>query len=229
MSASRGITLRSIQRCVSHEMSATEFVVARHVETVWNREGRIQGHMDSPLTLEGIAQAKALANRLRGSRFDLLLSSDLGRASATARYIAAETGLTVVLDARLRERHYGIFQGMTRAEAQAAHPEIYRRYGEEDIAFAIPGGESTQACFERSIGCLEELAVYRPGQRILVVTHGGVVDGLYRHTTGLPHVGSRVFSMVNGSLNEFLFERGTWHLKSWADIAHLAGNPLDDV
>lgn len=169
------------------------------------------GHLDSPLTLEGIAQAKALGNRLRGSRFDLLLSSDLGRASATARYIAAETGLTVVLDARLRERHYGIFQGMTRAEAQAAHPEIYRRYSEEDIAFAIPGGESTQACFERSIGCLEELAVYRPGQRILVVTHGGVVDGLYRHTTGLPHVGSRVFTMVNGVLtNSSLSEgRGT--------------------
>ena len=210
-------------------MSATQFVVVRHVETMWNRDGRIQGHLDSPLTSEGVAQAMALASRLRGTRFDFLVSSDLGRASTTARYIASETGMTVVLDPRLRERHYGIFQGMTRAQAQAEHPEIYRRYSEEDVAFAIPGGESTQACFERSIGCLEGLAACRPGQRILVVTHGGVVDGLYRHTTGLPHVGSRVFTMVNGSLNEFLFEHGQWRLKSWADVAHLGGKPLDDV
>lgn len=210
-------------------MSATQFVVVRHVETVWNREGRIQGHLDSPLTPDGIAQAMALANRLRGTQFDLLVSSDLGRAAATARHIARETGLTVTLDSRLRERNYGIFQGMTRAEAQAAYPEIYRRYSEEDVTHVIPGGESTLRCFERSIGCLKELDACRPGQRILVITHGGVVDGLYRMTTGLPHIGSRVFTMVNGSINEFLFERGKWYLKTWADVAHLAGNPLDEV
>lgn len=210
-------------------MSATQFVVVRHVETVWNREGRIQGHLDSPVTPEGIAQAQALATRLRGIKFDLFVSSDLGRARATAGYIAAEIGMDAVLDPRLRERNYGIFQGMTRGEAQATHPEVYRRYSEEDVAFALPGGESTQACFERSVGCLEEIAACRPGQRILVVTHGGVVDGLYRHTMRLPHVGSRVFSMVNGSLNQFLYERGKWHLESWADVAHLDGNPLDDV
>lgn len=210
-------------------MSATQFVVVRHVETVWNREGRIQGHLDSPVTAEGIAQAQALATRLRGTKFDLFVSSDLGRARATAAYIAAEIGMEAVLDPRLRERNYGIFQGMTRTEAKATHPEVYRRYSEEDVAFAIPGGESTQACFERSVGCLEELAACRPGQRLLVVTHGGVIDGLYRHTMRLPHVGSRVFSMINGSLNQFFYERGEWHLESWADVAHLDGNPLDDV
>lgn len=210
-------------------MSATQFILVRHVETLWNRQGRIQGHLDSPLTAEGIAQAQALAKRLSGTKYDLFVSSDLGRARATAAYIATEIAMEPVLDMRLRERHYGIFQGMTRAEAKATHPEVYRRYSDEDVEFAIPGGESTQACFARSVGCLEELAACRPGQRILVVTHGGVVDGLYRHTKKLPHVGSRVFSMVNGSLNEFLYERGEWHLKSWADVAHLEGTPLDDV
>lgn len=210
-------------------MNATQFVIVRHVETVWNREGRIQGHLDSPITAEGIAQAQALARRLRGTEYDLLVSSDLGRARSTAAYISAEIGMEVVLDARLRERHYGILQGMTRVEARATHPEVYRRYSETDVAFAIPGGESTQACFERSVGCLEELAAYRPKQRILVVTHGGVIDGLYRHTMRLPHVGSRVFSMVNGSLNQFLYECGEWRLESWADVAHLDGNSLDDV
>ncbi|WP_231497721.1 MULTISPECIES: histidine phosphatase family protein [unclassified Methylibium] len=128
--------------------------------------------------------------------------------------------------ARAPLRH---FPGHDACRGQGDSSEVYRRYSDEDVEFAIPGGESTQACFARSVGCLEELAACRPGQRILVVTHGGVVDGLYRHTKKLPHVGSRVFSMVNGSLNEFLYERGEWHLKSWADVAHLEGTPLDDV
>ena len=71
-------------------MAATQFVVVRHVETEWNRDGRIQGHLDSPLTSEGITQAQTLARRLSEMRFDLLVSSDLGRASATAAYIATE-------------------------------------------------------------------------------------------------------------------------------------------
>lgn len=215
-----------VMRC---EMDATQFVVVRHVETVWNREGRIQGHLDSPLTAQGITQAMALAKRLSESRFDLLVSSDLGRARVTAEYIAAKTGLAIVLDARLRERHYGIFQGMTRPEAQSTYPEIYRRYSQEDVAFAIPGGESSQVCFERSIGYLRQIAATRAGQRILIVTHGGVVDGLHRHTMGLPHVGSRAFTVVNGSLNHFLYENGEWRMESAADVAHLGGNPLDDV
>jgi len=210
-------------------MAATQFVVVRHVETEWNRDGRIQGHMDSPLTSEGITQAQALARRLGEIQFDLLVSSDLGRASATAAYIATETKLPVLFDARLRERNYGIFQGLTRPEAQAKFPEAYRRYRDEDVNFAIPGGESTQDAFDRSLGCLEELAAQRAGQRILVVTHGGVLDGLYRHTTGLPHVGSRVFKMVNGSINGFSYECGVWRLDFWADVAHLDGKSLDDV
>lgn len=210
-------------------MAATQFVVVRHVETEWNRDGRIQGHLDSPLTSEGITQAQALARRLSEMQFDLLVSSDLGRASATAAYVATETKLPVLFDPRLRERNYGIFQGLTRPEAQAKFPEAYRRYSDEHVNFAIPGGESTQAAFERSLGCLEELAAQRAGQRILVVTHGGVLDGLYRHTTGLPHVGSRVFTMVNGSINGFSYECGVWRLDFWADVAHLDGKPLDDV
>ena len=74
-------------------MSATQFVVVRHAETVWNRQGRIQGHLDSPLTADGVGQAKALAERLGEWKFDRLVSSDLGRARATADYVSARTGL----------------------------------------------------------------------------------------------------------------------------------------
>ena len=79
------------------------------------------------------------------------------------------------------------------------------------------------------MACLEELAACGAGRRILIVTHGGVVDGLYRHSMGLPHVGARVFTMVNGSINQFVYEKNRWRLEAWADVAHLDGNALDDV
>lgn len=121
-------------------MTATQFILVRHGETTWNREGRIQGHLDSPLNPEGIAQAKTLAERLRVESIDVLISSDLGRARKTAQYIAIRTGNTVHVDARLRERHYGIFQGMTRSEAKSVYPDVYAQFQDETVACAIPGG-----------------------------------------------------------------------------------------
>lgn len=211
-------------------MTATVFILVRHGETTWNREGRIQGHLDSPLSPEGIAQARALAERLGDEPFDALVSSDLGRARITARYVAARTGYAVSADARLRERHYGMFQGMTRAEAQRIHPEVYARYHDESADYAIPGGESTAQCFARNLECLQELGARHAGARVVVVAHGGVLDGLYRHVMGLPHVGPRAFTIVNASLNWFSCENGEWRLERWGDVAHLdIDESLDDV
>lgn len=211
-------------------MTATQFILVRHGETAWNREGRIQGHLDSPLNLEGIAQAKTLAERLRVESFDVLISSDLGRARSTAQYIAMRTGHSVVVDARLRERHYGIFQGLTRAAARSVYPDVYARYHDESVNYAIPGGESTEECFLRNLECLQELGAQYPDKRIVVVTHGGVLDGLYRHVMRLPHVGSRAFTIVNASLNWFTYEDGGWRLDRWGDVSHLGqSESLDDV
>lgn len=211
-------------------MKSTQFILVRHGETTWNRLGRIQGHLDSPLSMQGLVQAETLAERLSGEEFDVLVSSDLGRAYNTAQCIAKRTGHSVRVDPRLRERHYGIFQGMTRNEAKSIFPEVYARYHDESITFAIPEGESTQECFMRNLGSLEELAVQNLGQRVVVVTHGGVLDGLYRNVMGLPHIGSRAFTIVNASLNWFTYDDGEWRLDRWADVAHLGvDESLDDV
>ena len=90
--------------------SATELTVVRHGETVWNNEGRQQGHLDSPLSPLGLRQAQAIANRLASERFNAIYSSDLGRAWATAERITACHDLEIHTDPRLRERHLGIFQ-----------------------------------------------------------------------------------------------------------------------
>lgn len=210
-------------------MSATRFILVRHGETLWNREGRIQGHLDSALNPQGTAQARLLAARLAHEPFEVLLSSDLGRASGTAGFIAEQTGHPVILDVRLRERHYGIFQGLTRGEAESAYPAAYAKYRDESVTAALEGGESTQECVARNLDCLEEFAARYAGQRIVVVAHGGVLDGLYRHVMKLPYVGTRAFTIVNASLNWFSLESGRWRLDSWGDVAHLGSSkPLDD-
>src|SRR5438477_4218649 len=93
----------------SHLDPATQIIIVRHGETTWNLEGRHQGHLDSPLTKRGVAQAEALAARLGNEEFAALYSSDLGRALATAEIIGTRCGKSVVIDARLRERNLGIF------------------------------------------------------------------------------------------------------------------------
>jgi len=208
----------------------THFILVRHGETEWNRLGRIQGHLDSPLNEQGVAQAQSIAARLEREPFDRLLSSDLGRAITTARIIAARTGHQVQADARLRERHYGIFQGLTRVEARLTFPAEYTEYEAEDVDHSIPGGESTSECFRRNLACLQELATNHVAERLVVVTHGGVLDGLRRHALGLSHVGARVFTIVNGSLNWFTYDGELWTLERWGDAAHLRhGEALDDV
>jgi probable phosphoglycerate mutase len=208
----------------------TQFILVRHGETEWNRLGRIQGHLDSPLNPQGVAQAESVAARLEHEPFDRLVCSDLGRAISTAMIIAKRTGHEVEADARLRERHYGIFQGMTRAEARSTYPDTYAEYEVEDVDHAIPSGESSRQCFRRNLACLQELAARHVGGRLVVVAHGGVLDGLHRHVLGLSHVGARAFTIVNASLNWFSYEGGAWQLERWGDAAHLGfGEALDDV
>ncbi|MGA2793410.1 MAG: histidine phosphatase family protein [Roseiarcus sp.] len=237
--AAKSLTLVSSEIFLSFDVSppnrpplvtATQFILVRHGETAWNREGRIQGHLDSPLNADGIAQARTLAERLRMESFAALISSDLGRARRTAQYISMRTGHTVIVDTRLRERQYGIFEGLTRSEAKSVYPDVYARYEDESVTYAIPGGESAEECFLRNLECLQELADRYPDRRIVVVTHGGVLDGLYRHVMGLPHVGSRAFAIVNASLNRFTYENDVWRLDRWGDVGHLGqSESLDDI
>lgn len=211
-------------------MKVTRFILIRHGETTWNREGRIQGHLDSPLNQEGIAQAQALAERLCDESFDALFSSDLGRAWHTAQYVARRTGHAVSTDPRLRERHYGVFQGMTRGQAQHIHPEDYTRYCDEGADYVIPGGESAGRCFAHNRECLEEIGERHRGATVVVVAHGGVLDGFYRHVMGLPRAGPRAFTILNASLNWFSYQNGEWRLERWGEVAHLnIDESLDDV
>jgi probable phosphoglycerate mutase len=203
-------------------MQRTQLIIVRHGQTEWNIKGIRQGHLDSPLTGRGLAQAKALGQRLAREKFSVLYSSDLGRAIETAREIVSVTGHQIVTDARLRERHLGIFQGLNADEINERYPEERRLLRTSGPGYVIPGGESMIQQVERNVAFLDSLAVRHAGETIVVVTHGGVVSGFFRHTLAIPLDAPRRFEFVNAGLNVFAHEDGNWMLLTWGDVSHLA-------
>ena len=109
-------------------MSETVLTLVRHGETQWNAAGRIQGHLDIPLNATGLAQAAAIGERLGGEAFDAILSSDLERALQTVRPIVRHSEQTLIREARLRERHLGVLQGLTGEEAAMRHPQAWQAF-----------------------------------------------------------------------------------------------------
>ena len=128
-------------------MNRTQIVIVRHGQTEWNIRGIRQGYLDSPLTARGMAQAKALAQRLAREKFTALYSSDLGRAVQTAQEIADVTGHTIVTDARLRERHLGILQGLNAEEIMRSIWQNGGRCAARGLDMSFP---AAKAWFSRS-------------------------------------------------------------------------------
>ncbi len=207
----------------------TRFVVLRHGETHWNTEGRMQGHLDSELTPLGERQVALAARELAGETFEHLISSDLGRTLASARALCRTVQLPIGRDAALRERHLGAFQGLTLAEARASHPEDARRFSERDPEHQVPGGESVREVYERVAARFEDLARMHAGARVLVVTHGGVLDVLYRHARGLPLGAPRDFALPNAGINRLEYRRGQWQVLQWAAVDHLQGSGVTEA
>ena len=208
----------------------TRFVVLRHGETFWNLESRIQGHADSELTAAGVAQARALGERMRGEAFDLLVASDLGRALATARHIGRVTGHEVVPDPRLRERHFGECQGLTYGELDHQYPDLFSSVREVDPDFQVPGGESRRQFHDRVKAAFDALAREHEGRRLAVVSHGGVLAMLYRAIHGIPLGAPRPIPIRNASYNALAWDRGLWTVEAWGDTVHLpAGEAFTEL
>lgn len=202
-------------------MARTQVIIVRHGQTAWNVVGKRQGHLDSALTETGVAQARALARRLAQEKFRLLYSSDLGRAVQTTRIIASVTGHEIITDERLRERHLGVFQGLTTDEIRQRYPAEYHLHRTLGPDYVIPGGESVPQQVERNLAYLAATAQRHLGEAIVVVTHAGVLSGLLRHTFSIPFSAPRRFEFLNASLNVFNYEDRRWFLQTWGDVSHL--------
>ena len=159
----------------------TYHFVLRHAPTEWNRQGRIQGHQDTPLTPEGEQAIRSWCRHLSGIGLSRMFSSDLGRSQATAGHIHKFLGLPLNVDRRLREQDWGAWTGRSHRQLkQDAHHEYQRQVG-RGWHFQPPGGESHLQVLERGLAALQDMAAAHPGERLLLVTHEGWMKCLIYH------------------------------------------------
>lgn len=207
----------------------TEFILIRHGETDANRELRFQGQVDTPLNAVGHEQARRLGLRLAGEGAHLLLSSDLTRTQQTALSISQQSQHPFTGDLRLkpalREQNFGAVDGMRAPDIQAQHPEAWAQWIRFHPDFAFDGGESTRQFHARVMASLRRLAQAHPQQTLLVVTHGGVLDMIYRTAHQLPLSGPRQSVIPNAGLNRVRMDGDAPRIVTWADTQHLGGMP----
>lgn len=208
---------------------ATRIVAVRHGETVWNAEMRMQGQLDTALSDRGRRQAARVAEALAGEGIEAIVASDLARAFDTARAIASVVGLPISADAGLRERCFGIFEGHTYAEIDARWPDEAVRWRRHEPAFGPDGGETLIDFSARAVAAMTRIAAAARGRTTLVVTHGGVLDCLYRAASGLDLGAPRSWELGNAAINRLLYTGERFTLVGWSDTAHLEGGTLDDA
>lgn len=210
----------------------TEIFLIRHGETAWNAERRLQGHLDIPLNEEGRRQAAALARALAGKAVHMIFSSDLSRAASTARAVAERHGLPLHTDAALRERCFGAFEGLLYDELEAQFPEAYAQWRVRDPHARYPAGERCAETFaefaQRAVGAVSRIAETHRGKRVVIVTHGGVLDCVYRAAHGMDISAPRNFEVLNASINHVQWDGERLKVLVWSDNTHL-DTALDEL
>jgi probable phosphoglycerate mutase len=201
----------------------TQLLLIRHGETAWNAEHRIQGQLDIPLSPLGVLQSARLAECLANEPIDAVYSSGQSRAWLTAAPLAARLGLEVIAEPRLRERSFGIFEGLTLDEAAERYPSEFKKWRERDPAWRPEGGESGQQLIDRVLSAVSDIGIKHPSQTVVLVSHGGVLDVLYRAARLLEWHAPREHQMLNAAINRLTTSATPLQLsiERWGDVAHL--------
>ena len=183
--------------------------LARHGETAWNALHKLQGHTDVPLNETGRAQALALAELLLAEKITSVITSDLARARETGALIASRLAIAAPhTDSDLRERRFGIFEGLTREECAAQHPDAWRAWMAESMA--PRGGEPAEEIvlrMTRALGRIIDDGDHRPA---LVISHGGVM-GLWLRAL----LGPKVPPIGNGSVYVLQHDGARFDARPW--------------
>ena len=210
--------------------NTTDLILIRHGETAWNRELRFQGHADVPLNDMGHEQARRLGLRLASeTAVQHIFSSDLMRAQQTAAPGAQQLSLPVATSAALREQFFGVVEGMRSDEIQSLHPRAWEEWLEFREDHAMPEGETPREFHARIIAALGNIASEHQGRHLIVVTHGGVLDMVWRTARGLSLSGPRRSDIPNAGFNRIRIadpqRPDDIEIVEWADTRHLADLP----
>ena len=212
-------------------MTTTRFCLVRHGETDWNAERRLQGYTDTHLNTRGLAQADQMAKALKkiDFQFDALYTSDLQRAQQTANAIESLYAVSAINHSSLRERHLGALQGLTVSEAPLLEPDLWKTHLRRDIQHELRGGESILQFASRIKTALQDIQEKHAGKTILVVSHGGALDMMYRIASNQALDAERAVAVPNASLNWISCVGSNWTVDNWADTSHLDGLALDNL
>ena len=206
----------------------TSLTVIRHGETDWNRQHRFQGQIDVPLNALGFEQARRMGQRLADETFDLIVVSDLLRTRQTAQALAdaQRGGLAMQVEPLWREQGFGLLEGLDVPTIRSQHAELWAQWQRHDADYALPqGGESNRVFYARVMQALQALLAAHAGASVALVTHGGVLDMLWRSAQGLPLDGPRTCDIPNVGLNRMRWLGEQPEIVVWADTAHLGGLP----
>ncbi len=201
-------------------MTEAKLYLVRHGETEWNREDKMQGVKDSPLTDKGIEHAGLLGERLKGlpGGIDIIYTSDLGRASDTAGIIGRYLSLPVTADERLRERNMGIFEGYSWDYVRENFPQEFKKTVSDDNSYRIPEGESKNEYIEKVRSFLDFASHEHEGDRVLAVTHRGFINFALRIILSVPFHERMGIVVHNTSLAGFTLHKGRWMLERFGDL-----------
>ncbi|TDP61654.1 histidine phosphatase family protein [Roseateles toxinivorans] len=204
-------------------MLIMELILIRHGETDWNRRQCFQGQIDVPLNANGLVQAERMAQRLALERVDAMVCSDLMRTRQTAAPAAAALGLAPSYSEGWREQAFGLLEGLTFDDIRQRHPEEFALWARHDPDYELPGGAESRRRFHARVNeALQALSAAHAGRTLAVITHGGVLDMVYRSALGLSLHGPRECAIPNAGLNRVRVSEAGLEIVSWADDAHVA-------
>ncbi len=201
-------------------MKETEIILIRHGETEWNSQQRMQGHSNSDLSSVGQAQIQALGQWMKNVPFDHIYSSDSLRAKQTAEAITQFSGHELKIDLRLREKNLGVFEGLTSEEARERHPEVFRLFKTAGSKYVIDEGESTQQLQDRALEIVDEIRIKHLEERVLLVTHGGFIRVVMKHSLGLSLETPTRFLIRNTGVFRLVWE-DKWIVSQMGGVSHL--------
>jgi len=201
-------------------MKETQIILIRHGETEWNSQQRMQGHSNSDLSSVGQAQIQALGEWMKNVPFDHIYSSDSLRAKQTAEAITQFSGHELKIDLRLREKNLGVFEGLTSEEARERHPEVFRLFKTAGSKYVIDEGESTQQLQDRALEIVDEIRIKHPEEHVLLVTHGGFIRVVMKHSLGLSLETPTRFLIRNTGVFRLVWE-DKWIVSQMGGVSHL--------
>lgn len=200
----------------------TRIYLARHGQTVTNKEGRFCGHSETDLTTLGEEQARALGRRLAQVEIGACYTSDYSRAIRTAALALGERGITPAVDQDLRELHYGEWELERESEIRRRYPEQHKLMRDEDPAWRPPGGETVAEVRARTEAAYRRIVQSHAGKNVLIVSHGTAINCLLSAVLAMPETHVFRVDVQNCGLSELEVRGGRSYVVRLNETAHLA-------